>query len=433
MKKLFLVLAMLLFSATCYGWSDNDYPDEHKAAVEDVIANDADGNGIPDTTDAGGGGLTDAPSDGTEYLRKDGDWVNPTSTGGTTEVADQVTITGTGTLADPFVAVGGGAESDPVFSQWLLSFTPYSDADIDGNEDAFSGWDKDSSDDFTWDYDYTDLINKPSIPSTASEMSYTNTTSGMTATDTQAAIDEIEGRVDTNDAKVSNVPTALSIGTKTATTVAITSDGGADDVVLPEADTDNAGLIGADKWDEIVANSAARHASGSDAETSASIEDIMTGADAVTTVGDTDTVSIVVGGVLKKITGANAKSEFGGGGGITNTTVATSSTLTITGNTIVDNTGQSASMITTMPACPSEPAFVQFFVTQAAQIWYIKPATGSNFWLSGTELADNHAILNNGAASIFQDSILFESKKDAAGNWYWCVYIIQGTWTDGGL
>lgn len=169
------------------------------------------------------------------------------------------------------------------------------------------------------------------------------------------------------------------------------------------------------------------------AETSASIEDIMTGADAVTTVGDTDTVSIVVGGVLKKITGANAKSEFGGGGGITNTTVATSSTLTITGNTIVDNTGQSASMITTMPACPSEPAFVQFFVTQAAQIWYIKPATGSNFWLSGTELADNHAILNNGAASIFQDSILFESKKDAAGNWHWCVYIIQGIWTDGGL
>ena len=57
MKKLFLVLAMLLFSATCYGWSDNDYPDEHKAAVEDVIANDDNANGIPDTTDAGGGGI----------------------------------------------------------------------------------------------------------------------------------------------------------------------------------------------------------------------------------------------------------------------------------------------------------------------------------------------------------------------------------------
>lgn len=102
---------------------------------------------------------------------------------------------------------------------------------------------------------------------TAAEVSYANTTSGMTATDTQAAIDEIEGRVDANDAKVSNVPTAISIGTKTATTLAITSDGGADDVVLPEADTDNAGLLGADKWDEIVANSAARHADESDAST----------------------------------------------------------------------------------------------------------------------------------------------------------------------
>lgn len=57
-----------------------------------------------------------------------------------------------------------------------------------------------------------------------------------------------------NTAKNTNVPTALSVGTITATTFGITSDGGADDVVLPEADTDDAGLLGADKWDEIVAN-----------------------------------------------------------------------------------------------------------------------------------------------------------------------------------
>jgi len=61
--------------------------------------------------------------------------------------------------------------------------------------------------------------------------------------------------------------TALSVGTKTATTLAITSDGDTDDVVLPEADTDYAGLLGADKWDEIVANSSARHADESAAST----------------------------------------------------------------------------------------------------------------------------------------------------------------------
>jgi len=57
-----------------------------------------------------------------------------------------------------------------------------------------------------------------------------------------------------NTSKSTNVSTALSAGTVNATTYGITSDGGADDIVLPEADTDNAGLLGADKWDEIVAN-----------------------------------------------------------------------------------------------------------------------------------------------------------------------------------
>jgi len=66
-----------------------------------------------------------------------------------------------------------------------------------------------------------------------------------------------------NTAKVTNVPTALSLGTIDATTVSITSDGGADDVTLAEADTTNAGLLGADKWDEIVASTAHISASGS--------------------------------------------------------------------------------------------------------------------------------------------------------------------------
>ena len=57
-----------------------------------------------------------------------------------------------------------------------------------------------------------------------------------------------------NTLKATNVSTALSLGTRAPTTLAITSDGGADDVTLPEADTTNAGLLGADKWDEIVAN-----------------------------------------------------------------------------------------------------------------------------------------------------------------------------------
>lgn len=46
-----------------------------------------------------------------------------------------------------------------------------------------------------------------------------------------------------NNAKISNIPTNLSVGTVTGTTVGITSDGGADDVILTAANTTEAGLM----------------------------------------------------------------------------------------------------------------------------------------------------------------------------------------------
>jgi hypothetical protein len=62
----------------------------------------------------------------------------------------------------------------------------------------------------------------------------------------------------------SNVSTTLDHGNITATTYGITSDGGVDDIVLPEADTDDAGLLGADKWDEIVASTTHLTSTGAD-------------------------------------------------------------------------------------------------------------------------------------------------------------------------
>jgi hypothetical protein len=74
---------------------------------------------------------------------------------------------------------------------------------------------------------------------------------------TQAVdLDTMESNITTNNAKVTNVSTALSTGTVDATTYGITSDGGADDVVLAAATTSLAGLLTAAKWDEIVANTA---------------------------------------------------------------------------------------------------------------------------------------------------------------------------------
>jgi hypothetical protein len=81
---------------------------------------------------------------------------------------------------------------------------------------------------------------------------------GPTFTGTVAIpnISDLETAVTANTDKYTNVSTALSIGTVDATSYGITSDGGANDIVLPEATTSAAGLLGADKWDEIVANTA---------------------------------------------------------------------------------------------------------------------------------------------------------------------------------
>ncbi|MCK4609429.1 MAG: hypothetical protein KAT71_08100 [Gammaproteobacteria bacterium] len=125
---------------------------------------------------------------------------------------------------------------------------------------------------------------------------------------TQAVdLDTMESNIATNNAKVSNVSTALSAGTVTATTYGITSDGGADDIVLPEATTTVAGLLGADKWDEIVANTAktsnATHTGDVTGDTALTLESVaITGQTVATAVGAdymliSDTGSA---GVLKK-------------------------------------------------------------------------------------------------------------------------------------
>jgi len=62
------------------------------------------------------------------------------------------------------------------------------------------------------------------------------------------------GNIETNNAKNTNVSTALSQGTRAATTYGITSDGGANDIILPEATTSLSGVLSSTKFNEIVAN-----------------------------------------------------------------------------------------------------------------------------------------------------------------------------------
>ena len=110
-----------------------------------------------------------------------------------------------------------------------------------------------------------------------------------------------------NTAKATNVPTALSTGTVTATTYGITSDGGVDDVVLAEADTTNAGLLGSDKWDEIVASTAHISASGSshslvNASLVSTINFIIDGGGAAITTGIKGDVEIPFACTINQVT-----------------------------------------------------------------------------------------------------------------------------------
>lgn len=86
------------------------------------------------------------------------------------------------------------------------------------------------------------------------------------------------GSVVANTAKVSNVSTSLSVGTVGTDTVAITSDGGADDVTLPAATVSTAGMLTTTKWGEIVDNTAK--------VTNATHTGDVTGATALTIGGD---------------------------------------------------------------------------------------------------------------------------------------------------
>jgi len=68
-------------------------------------------------------------------------------------------------------------------------------------------------------------------------------------------VETMDTAIGLNTAKNTNVSTNLSLGAITATTMIVASSDGTD-ATLIEADTNDAGLLGSDKWDEIVTNSA---------------------------------------------------------------------------------------------------------------------------------------------------------------------------------
>jgi len=95
------------------------------------------------------------------------------------------------------------------------------------------------------------------------KISYTDSAAVGSNTTHRTSNGTDHSNVVTNNSKVSNVSTNLSLGTLTSTTIAVNSSDGTN-ATLVEADTTNAGILGSDKWDEIVANSVHSAGDGSD-------------------------------------------------------------------------------------------------------------------------------------------------------------------------
>ncbi len=96
--------------------------------------------------------------------------------------------------------------------------------------------------------------------------------------------------VSANTSKVSNVSTNLSAGTLTATTIDVNSSDGTN-ATLVEADTTNAGILGSDKWDEIVANTA----KDTNVSTNITIVEAPTNVDIQSSDGTNDTIAAMNG------------------------------------------------------------------------------------------------------------------------------------------
>ena len=157
--------------------------------------------------------------------------------------------------------------------------------------------------------------------------------------------------INANTLKVGNISTSLFTGTVDATTYGISSDGGANDVILVEATTTTAGLLGAGKWNEIVANTAkvsnATHTGQVTGSTTLTVD--QTAITDQTTVPAAGNDYVIIsdtsdGGVLKKA----LISDFASAGGdmaaatydpanIAEQLVGLTATQTLTNKTVIDN------------------------------------------------------------------------------------------------
>lgn len=237
---------------------------------------------------------------------------------------------------------------------------------------------------------------------TAAEVPIVDTGNIITATDVEGALQEHRTAINLNTAKATNVPTALSTGTVDGTSYAITSDGGADDVVLAQADTTNAGVLSAAKWNEIVANTA----KSTNVPTALSVGTNTTTVLAITSDGGVDDVTIPLASTT--LTGVINSATFDAIGLNTAkvTNVSTALSMGTIGVAAIAITSDGGADDVTLPAATNAAAGVataaQITKLEGIETGAVAPAVyekTTSATITAAEVSGLNTLNNNGAGA----------------------------------
>ena len=229
-----------------------------------------------------------------------------------------------------------------------------------------------------------------------------------------------------NTLKDANVSTTLEAGTVNATTYAITSDGGADDIVLPEADTTNAGLLGADKWDEIVANSlkatnvVTNLSEGTSTTTTVDVNS-SDGTNATLVSASTSRAGLLTKAKFDEIVANTAKDATKlaslAVAALNDTTTPSVLTVAETTNTIISNyKATGADHVFTFPAAHAAGNCIGV-IGDGFQVDY-EPPSGDNFIFNGVAM-DNDEHIQNTADTKYEDIVFYVMNDE--GTLQWCA------------
>ena len=149
---------------------------------------------------------------------------------------------------------------------------------------------------------------------------------------------------------------------------------------------------------------------------------------AVTMPQDADVLVVVQGGVTKKVSLNTLKASISKVKEIIKTATGDLTAVEISG-TLINNYGQAADVVLTLPVAVSGLSFMVVCGTTVAKYYHIKASINDKIYLDGTAGADNGYV--GIASAAVGATITFMAFQTGAEAYDWIATTISGTWTTG--